>query len=275
MPRRFLFIVAIVATLLAACGGTASQPALTDPKDILTHAVSSLQGIKTVHIKATLSGKVDPGALSGGGTGSGVTMDLSGTTLEGDVDYADSEVKATVAVPALLGFSADIVGTGGTVYVKTSLNPDGKYHKVDTSTLGAGLPIPSLPAAASPDPSAVAAAIDQIKAALDKLASPPTKLADEKIGDQDCYHVQTKISAADMPEASASLGSGSITVDVWTRKSDYRPARLTLAFDAGGGSTLTATVDLTNYDAPVTVSAPPADQVSDEPFSLPGILPGQ
>ena len=271
MPRRFLFVVALVATLLAACGGTATQPALTDAKDILAHGVSSLQGLKTVHIKATLSGKVDPGALSGT-AGSGVTMDLSGSTLEGDLDVADVEGKFTVSIPALLGFSAELVSTGGTAYVKTSLSPDGKYHKVDTSSITSGLPLPSLPTAASPDPSAVAAAIDQLKAQLDKLTTPPTKLADEKIGDQDCYHVQFKISAADMPEASASLGSGSITVDVWTRKSDYRPARITLAVDAGAQANLAATVDFTTYDAPVTVSTPPADQISDQPLSLPGIL---
>jgi hypothetical protein len=270
MPRRFLFVVAIVATLLAACGGTASQPALTDPKDILAHGVSSLQGLKTVHIKGTLSGKVDPGALSG--TGSGVTMDLSGSTLEGDLDVADVEGHFTVAVPALLGFSAELVATGGNAYVKTSLSPDGKFHKVDTSSITSGLPLPSLPTAASPDASAVAAAIDQVKAALDKLTTPPTKLADEKIGDQDCYHVQFKISAADMPQASASLGSGSVTVDVWTRKSDYRPARITIAVDAGTQGNLTGTVDFTNYDAPVVVPAPPADQISDQPLSLPGIL---
>ena len=101
----------------------------------------------------------------------------------------------------------------------------------------------------------------------------PTKLADEKIGDQDCYHVQFKVSGADMPQASAQLANGSITVDVWTRKSDYRPARITMAIDTGGQGTLTATIDFTNYDAAVTVTAPPADQISDQPFSIPGLNP--
>jgi hypothetical protein len=271
MPRRLLFVVALVATLLAACGGTASAPALTDPKDILAHAASSLQGLKTVHVKATLSGKIDSGALSGG---AGLPVDLTGSSLEGDIDIADTEAKLAVAVPALLGFSADAIATGGTVYVKTSLNPDGKYHKVDTAALTSGLPLPSLPATiGSPDPSAVTAMIDQFKAELDKLTTPPTKLADEKIGDQDCYHVQTKFSGADVPQASGALGTGSVTVDVWTRKSDYRPARLAIVVDAGAAGSLSITVDLTNYDAAVTVTAPPADQISDQPFAIPGLTP--
>ncbi len=36
---------------------------------------------------------------------------------------------------------------------------------------------------------------------------------------------------------------------------------------------LAITIDLTNYDAPVTVTPPPADQISDQPFSIPGLTP--
>jgi hypothetical protein len=283
MPRRLLYIVALVATLLVACGGQSTAPALTDPKDILTKSITSLEGLKTVHVKAGLSGKVDPGTLTGS-TG-GAAVDLTGSTLEGDIDLADSEGKASVALPTLFGFTADAIATGGQAWIKTSLNPDGKYHKVDTSSILSGLPLPSglaLPSAAasaSPNPSAVAAAMDQLKAQLDKLTTPPVKLADEKIGDEDCYHVQFKVTPADMaesspgasPAASGPTGTATVTVDVWTRKSDYRPARLVVAADAGTQGNLTATIDLTDYDAAVTVTPPPADQVSDQPFTIPGL----
>ena len=272
MPRRLLYVVAIVAMLLAACGGTAKAPELTDPKEILAKTASSLEGLKTVHVKATLTGKVDSGAMTG--ASGGLPIDLTGSSLEGDFDIADTEAKVTVAIPALLGFSAEAIATGGQTYVKTSLNPDGKYHKVDTAALTSGLPLPSLPAnIGSPDPSAAAALVAQLQAELAKLATPPTKLADEKIGDQDCYHVQLKVSSSDVPQASAALGEGSVTVDIWTRKSDYRPARATIVVNGGADMTLSITVDLTNYDAPVTVTAPPADQISDEPFAIPGLTP--
>ena len=116
--------------------------------------------------------------------------------------------------------------------------------------------------------------IANLKTELDKLPA-PAKLADEKIGDQDCYHVQEKVASTDIPEAGAALGgaSGALTVDVWTRKSDYRPARLTFAVDGGTAGTATITLDLTAYDAAVSIAAPPADQVSDQPFALPGITP--
>lgn len=282
MPRRFLFLVAIVAIILAACGGggATQAPALTDPKDILTKTVGSLQDFKTVHLKASLSGKLDAGALSGG-TGSGTMVDLSGSTLEGDLDRPDSEAKITVSVPAVLGFSADLVATGGNAWIKTSLSPDGKYHSLDLASLTGSLPLPSLPAVASPDPSAMASVLDAVRAELDKLPA-PTKLADEKIGDQDTYHVQWKLTSADLPQASGEspepsasggLPQGALTLDVWTRKSDYRPARVTVAVDGGASGTLTLSTDLTNYDAAVTVTAPSPDQVSDQPFSFPGLTP--
>jgi hypothetical protein len=275
MPRRLLFAVALAATLLAACGGPANAPALTDPKDILAKAVSSLQDVKTAHVRVTLAGKIDTGLVTG--ASGGLPVDLTGATLEGDIDRAGSGFKLSAAVPSLFGVTADIVATGGTAWARTSLNPDGKYHPIDVGAIMGALPLPSLPSvpatSASPDPSAVAALLDRVKSELDKLATPPTKLADEKIGDQDCYHVQATISPSDVPQASAALSSGSVTLDVWTRKSDYRPARVVIAVDAGTQGNLTATIDLSAYDASLTIAPPPADQVSDQPFSIPGLLP--
>ena len=105
-------------------------------------------------------------------------------------------------MPAVLGFSADLIATGGKAWIKSSLSPDGKYHTIDLGSLTSGLPLPSLPAVASPDPSAMASVLDPVRAELDKLPA-PTKLADEKIGDQDTYHVQWKVTSADLPQARA------------------------------------------------------------------------
>jgi hypothetical protein len=271
MPRRLLLSIAIAASVfLAACGGSASAPALTDPKDILTHSASSLQGIKSVHLKASVTGKLDPGSLTGTGTGTGASVDLTGSTLEGDLDVAKGEAKLAIAAPNLLGFSADVIVDSGTLYLKSSMTGD-KYQKLDTSTLTAGLPIPSLPASASPDPSAVTAMLDQLKTELDKLPA-ATKLADEKIGDVDCYHVQQKVSSTDVPGASG-LPSGTVTLDIWSSKADYRPCRVGIAVDGGAQGNLAFTIDLTKYDAAVDIAAPPADQVSDQPFAIPGLTP--
>jgi hypothetical protein len=269
MPRRILFAVALAAMIMAACGGSSAAPALTDPKDILVHAASSIQTLKTVHLKATLAGKIDSGAVSGKPTGA--LVDLAGSTLEGDLDAAGGEAKLSASMPSMLALSADLVLDAGTIYLKTSLT-GALFQKLDLAALTGALPLPSLPTAASPDPSAQAAMIASLKTELDKLPA-PVKLADEKIGDQDCYHVQSKLSSTDVPQVGSTLGnvSGTLTVDVWTRKSDYRPARLVIAVDGGTAGTATITVDLTAYDAAVTIAAPPADQISNQPFTFPGM----
>jgi hypothetical protein len=200
-------------------------------------------------------------------------LDLSGTTISGDIDVTNKSGQVTVSVPALLAFTASVIETGGVGYIKTSLG-DSKYAKIDLGALTSALPIPSLGLTGSPDPSAASALISSINAELATLP-PPTKLADETVNGQDCYHVQEVVTSADLPQASGVLNgaSGTLTVDLWTQKSDLRPSRLVIVIDGGSEGKLTLTVDLTNYDGAVTIAAPPADQISDQPFSLPGLTP--
>jgi hypothetical protein len=200
-------------------------------------------------------------------------LDLSGTTIEGDIDVTDSSGQVAASVPALLALTANVVVVGGVAYIKTSLG-DSKYAKVDLNALAGALPIPSLPAIGSADPSAAAPLLSAIDAELAKLPA-PTKLADETVNGQDCYHVQEVVPSSDVAGAGDVLNgaSGTLTVDLWTQKSDLRPSRLVIVVDGGTAGKITLTVDLTNYDAAVTIAAPPADQVSDQPFSLPGLTP--
>jgi hypothetical protein len=278
MPRRLLTLLAAAAMLIAACGGTAATPVPTDPAAILAASASSLKDVKTVHVKVAISGSIDTSGLLGGdnassapaASGSGSSLDLSGTTIEGDIDVANSAGQVTATVPALLNLTANVVYVGGTAYIKTSLTGP-QYEKLDTSALASGLPIPSLPAAGSPGPEA-SAMLSDLQAALAKLPA-PTQLADETVNGQDCHHIQLSLSSADLPLPSDALNgaSGSAKVDVWTQKSDGRPSRLVVAVDGGAQGNLTFTIDLTNYDAAVTIAPPPADQISDQPFTIPGL----
>ena len=60
------------------------------------------------------------------------------------------------------------------------------------------------------------------------------------------------------PTASVN---GDVTIDVWTRKSDYRPAKIAIIATSPDIGTFGTTFDL-KYDVPVSVDAPPADQVA-------------
>lgn len=280
MPRRLLSLLAVGAIAIAACSSTPAAPALSDPKLILTNTTSSLQNLKSLHFNVAVTGSINTGGLTGASSdaspaagSSSANLDLSGTTISGDLDVTNSAAQVAVSVPALLAFSANLVEVGGVAYIKTSLS-GAQYAKLDTAALTSALPIPSLGLGGSPDPAQASAMISAVQAELAKLPA-PTKLADETVNGQDCYHVQEKVSSSDVPQASGLLGdsSGTLTVDLWTQKSDLRPSRLVIVIDAASQGNLTLTIDLTKYDAAVTIAAPPADQVSDKPFSIPGLTP--
>jgi outer membrane lipoprotein-sorting protein len=124
-------------------------------------------------------------------------------------------------------------------------------------------PAPSV-AVPSVDPSA---AIQSVKDSLGKLAVPPVKNADEKIGDQDCYKVTITVSQADLAGLTPTLpvvGSGATfnaTIEVWVRKNDLRPAQLTISGTSGTDDNVKLTLTISNIDTPVVIDAPPADQV--------------
>jgi hypothetical protein len=258
-------LVAIAAIVLSACG-VAQAPALTDPKDILTKSVLSLKDVKTLHIDAELSGKVSAGL-----TGSTSQIDLVGTKGTLDLDIPNKKLKASGSIPALLNSSGEILVLTDAVYYKIT-GPFGQGDKYTKMAL------PSTDPSASTAPTDPQKAIDELKAGLDKLPSPPTKLADEKVGDADAYHVQIKLTAAQLQALAStpptgSLGSGDLTFDVYPRRSDLRPAKIGLTIASPEMGTLTITMTFT-YDVGVNVAAPPADQVTEGGgLTLPSMAP--
>jgi len=253
MARRPLLALGLVAALaLGACGGS-SAPEISDPTEILTKALEATQDAKSVHFKADVAGSV---ALDLTGQGSGAPLELTGATVEGDVDLAGGNVQATFSAPTLFGLSGELIVIGQDSYLKISLFGD-KYQK---STNGTGGPTDALA-----DPQET---IAELQTALDDLPTPPTKAPDEKCGDKDCYRVTVQLPTTDIGGAlGGALGSaapdvsGSGTLDVWVQKDDLRPAKLAITADAGDQGAVTVTIELTDWDAAVSISAPPADQV--------------
>jgi hypothetical protein len=258
MPRRFApFFTLIAIIAIAACNATPAAPPISDPKEILSRTVLSLKDVKTVDAKGELTGTFSM---------SGTSLDLKGTTMDFAADIPGKKFKASASVPAFLGTSAEAIFTDQALFYKVlgpaaamvGADPTGKYKKVET-------PTPS--GAASPDVTDPQKAIDDFKAALDKLPTAPTKGANEKCGDQDCYHVTIKVTSDELKalaptsEANSFATSFTMSVDVWSRTNDLRPAKLALGVDAGtqGNATLTFTL---SYDTGVSIAAPPPDQIA-------------
>jgi hypothetical protein len=281
MVRRIAAILAALALILTACGAP-SAPALTDPKEILTKSAVALKDVKTLHVQIDIAGKVTAD-LTGGGS-SGGQLDLAGTTATLDVDVVGQKLKATGTAPALLNSGGELLVVDNAVYYKITgpFAQGDKYTKVALPNL-AGLASPSVSSAVpSLTPQQV---IDKINEALGKLPTAPTKGADEKCGDVDCYRVTIHLGPADLaklasqppsPATAPFDGTLDFTMDVWTRKPDLRPAKFVIAVTAGGRSPANVTTTITaTYDAAVTIAAPPADQVVEGslPFPVPSTAP--
>ncbi|HEX5825365.1 MAG TPA: hypothetical protein VFY18_12985 [Candidatus Limnocylindrales bacterium] len=257
MTRRLsLSLLAIVASLSVVVGACASTPpaapALTDPKEILTTSVTSIKDIKTFEVTGTFNGMLKVPQMG--------DFDLSTVKLSAAIDIAAKKLKFGLDAPSLLGTKIDALVIDNVTYYKvagmlgTMLGAGAdKYTKTELPTSSGN------PAADATD---VVKLVADLRAALDKLPTPPTKAADEKCGDQDCYHVTMKATAAQLQALDPSVGTvgGDASFDLWSRKNDNRPAKISFAMTTTEMGTFGLTLDF-KYDIPVTVDAPPADQI--------------
>jgi hypothetical protein len=236
-------------------------PALTDPVDILQHSIAATQTLHSFHVHGALSGTINADLT---GSGSTAPLDLAGTTADADVDVVNKAVHLSASIPALLGATADIIVIGNDTYTKVSLLGPKYSHSTTSCALGSFEPLPSgAPPSAGPiDAQQIG---DQIRAALGKLATPPKLGADVPCGDTTCYDITIAVTSADLSNVTGASPdpsiTGSGTLEVQVRKSDFYPAKIVAAVDAGAQGNVTVTIEFSAFNAPVTITAPPADQI--------------
>ena len=225
LPATFV-LAAAVAILVAACNGGSAGPALTDPKAIVTAAIKSTDAARSVHLDIAVDGTATIALPIGGGTGTPVN--LTGTTASADIDLTKTAAKGTFSVPALLGF-------GGAV-----------------------------------DPSHARGLIDNLGDLLLKPGVTLVKGADVACGPRQCYTATADLTATDL----GTTGTGAIgglpvdltgaTLKVTVRVERDLPnhlAGVTAVLSMPNGSALTVELAASKWDEPVSITAPPADQV--------------
>jgi hypothetical protein len=252
---RLFGLLAAASIVVTACGA-ALAPALTDPKEIVTAAVRAGQSAKSVHVDATLDGSIKAD-LSGSGA-PGAAISLTGTTAAADIDIAAGNAHATFAVPALLGLSGEAIQIGDTTYFKTSLTGD----KFQSQKASDSLPV---------TPSASTSVIDSINQALSQPGVDPVKGDDVACGSTQCYTVKIELTPSEInaldggnPLASqipVDLGSASLNLTIRVEKDSNRLAGLAASVSMGDQGSITVDLTFSKWDQPVSVSAPPADQV--------------
>lgn len=262
-PRRLAAptaLLAAVALLAAAC--QPSVPLLTDPRAIVEAAAVSTASATSVRVDLSAEGELVIDPL---GTGAGAPIELRGTTASIDIDLAGGDARATFASPGLLGLAGELISVDGTTYLKTTLT--GPQYQVVASGGDGGTP------AHSPDRASMLTALTEL------LARPeldPVKGDDVPCGTATCYTVTVALTGADL----ASLGVGELPIpsglpiplpDVATAGVDMtlrvaqgtnRLTGITAALDLGDAGALAVEATFTKWDEPVSVSAPPPEEVA-------------
>jgi LppX_LprAFG lipoprotein len=241
MFRRVAVVAVLVALTVSACGPGPGQS--LSPTEILNQSIATLSALKSVHVHVDVAGSAKLDILN---IGIASSIDLTGTTADIDVDSVNHKLHATVTIPTLLGATADLIQIGPDQYLKTSISGP-KYRKTTAAPIDAG------------------ALIKALQDVVAKLPAPPVRGADEKIGDQLCYRLTLKMTAADIRGLGAPLPpamSGDGTIDLWVRMNDSRPAKALVALSGGDQGSLTLTILPSNFDVPVAIDPPPVDQVA-------------
>ncbi len=257
MIRKLAPVALVAAFVLAACGGEGAR--IEDPREILEQSVQAMADVDSVHFVLALDGDVNIAEMGG-------SMSLDGTQLEGAISMDGEAAELSFAVPALLGMSGELRLVDGMTFTKTSM----------TGPLWIRSEVPE----DADDPIAQAADPQQALEELDSFLSQEgvglEKLEDGECGDDTCYRLQLDIAGSVLADAAGGDAAGldtvldegvSVVLLVDTATLQWRGVATSLEDPEMGSLTVSLTFD--GYGDPVEVEAPPEDEVTDDPGSLP------
>jgi hypothetical protein len=270
-PRLRVATLAVAAlATIAACGGQPAASILTDPTEILKAALTEAATARSFHIDVSADGQV---ALDLTGTGVSAPINLTGSTATADVDVAGGDAKVNFSIPGLLGLAGDVIVLDGTGYIKTTITGP-MYQQVPMGGATGGLP--------SPDPSAVASLVAGLDEALAQPGVDPVKGDDVPCGTKTCHTVTIELTPEELAALGVDevpvpsglpipipmdIGDASVEATFRVEQDTNRLAGLTLVTTLGDGSAsgqageVTAEVTFSKWDEPVSISAPPPDQI--------------
>jgi hypothetical protein len=257
--------------ILTACGGTPAATRLDDPAAILEAAATNAAAASSVRIDVAADGQV---ALDLTGTGGGAPISLADTTATVQADLAEGALQATFALPGVLGLRGDLIVIDDAAYLKTSLTGE-QYQKTD---MAGEVPGGGSGTGGSPDPSAVAEMVAGLREFLAKPGVAPVLGEDVACGSSQCYSIAIQLTpeelaALDLDTGALPLPSGlpvpipeigdqtiDLTITVTTDTNLLSGVKA--AVDSGEQGGITADVTFSDWNADLTITAPPADQVA-------------
>lgn len=257
MIRKLAPVAVVAALALAACGGQGGR--IADPREILEQSVEAMADIDSVHFVLALDGEVNLAETGG-------NMSLNGTELEGSIDMDGTAAQLSFAVPAFLGVTGEMRLVDGQSFLKTSMTGP-LWVRSEVSEDGDD------PLAQAADPQQ---ALEELNEFLARDGVDLEKLDDTSCGDDTCYQLRldiagsvfTEEAGADIEELGAIAEEGiSLMLLVDTETLHWRGVSTSFEDPEMGSLSLSLTFD--GYGDPVDVEAPPEDEVTDDPGSVP------
>lgn len=261
-----------LTALLAACGGAPAASRLDDPIAVIEAAATNAASASSVRIDIAADGEL---VVDLGGSGAGAPLSLEDTTASAQVDIAEGDVQAEFALPGVLGLRGELIVVDDTAYVKTSLTGT-KYQKTDITGEAPG---GGTGTGGSPDPSAIAEMVTELREALAKPGVDPVLGEDVACGSSTCYVVTIQLTpdeiaalggdAVEVPLPSdlpipiplPEIGDQTVDLTIQVTTDTNLLARVISSIDSGAAGTITADLTFSDWNADLTISAPPADQV--------------
>ena len=227
-PRALLAVVALLTIGLVGCSKDkpAATPQLPAGTTLVSESATATSAVQSAHVKIDTEGEVGS---------------LPMRRAEGDL-LRSGDSKGTIQLSTFgMLIESNFVVLGKTIYLKGAT---GGWQTLDASV-----------ASSIYDPSAI---LDPNRgiAKLLSTAKEPTTEAKESVNGKDAYRVAVKLDSSSVTALVPGIG-GEVTGKVWV---DAQTKQLVKAVLTVPGATAdkkgTVTINVTNIDVPVTVSAP-------------------
>ena len=247
MIVRRLLAAALLPAVLAGCSssssGAGAGPSVA-PAALAGRLDTALTALTSAHLD------IDAGALGG--------------TSTADVQLAGGRSTATDVHLTQSGQPVEVVTVGGAGYAKipAAANDSGKpWVAVDAGSSNAIAESLATTVSVSDVTTSLSVVSGLVRSATDVRET-----GSEPVGGAAATRYSMKLNPqkgtgnSSLDGLLKTLGSTSIPVDLWLDSSD-RPVKFTLHI-ALGGTALPVTVAISRFDAPLSITAPPANEVS-------------
>lgn len=250
-----LIVLAIAGSVIAVMsGGKSAEAAVID-------SVNSTMADRTAHITMNMSVHTPAGTVTGTGTGG---IDFSGNAMQMQITAGTADQQVTVQAVYL----------GGLIYENVpgidQVVPGKSWVSIDLSSLGASTGQSTASLGTTDNPAAMLRLLTQQGNTVVPLGSSSidgTSVQGYSVT-LNSAAIKNQIANAKLPSwmtaALSHVDIGDTTVDVYVDGSGLlrrTTISLTETVGSSGKTTVDESLDFSDYGSPVTVSAPPSDQV--------------